>query len=88
MSQSIGNTENIYIIDGFLFMHQVLGKMPTQPHGVEAELALKPGLVLPDAVPPSFPVNSPYMHPSLTEQPVAQPQGIRSKNVSVQHTHY
>lgn len=78
------------INDGFRFMHQVIGKMPTQGRGAEAELAVKPGPVLPDAVPPSFPGNPPTTHPTLTElkQPPAQPQGILSENVSVQHTHY
>lgn len=68
---------------------QVIGKMSAPAGGDEADLAAKPGLVLPDAAPPSFPGIPPTTHPALHElkQPPAQPQGTGRKTVSVQHTH-
>lgn len=78
-----------YLPDGFRFMHQVTGEMTTPAPGVEADVAVKPGPLPPDAVPPCFPGIPPTTHPTLPElkQPPAQPQGILSHNVSVQHTY-
>lgn len=74
----------------FLFMHEVIGKMTTSARGGEADLAEKPGPVLPDALSPCFPGIPPTTHPTLPEhkQPPAQSQGILNNNVSVRHAHY
>ncbi|KAM9339246.1 uncharacterized protein ABDE67_016906 [Symphorus nematophorus] len=61
-----------------------IGKMTTLACRGEADLAVKPGAVLPDAaVPPSFPGIAPTTHPTLPElkQPPAQPQAILSKSI-------
>ncbi|KAL7388254.1 hypothetical protein ABVT39_010179 [Epinephelus coioides] len=62
---------------------EVNGKMITPVSGGEADLAVKPAPVLPDAVPPSFPDISPITHPPVPElkQPLAQPQGILRKTI-------
>lgn len=74
----------------FCFTDQVTGKMTTPAPVGEVELALKPGPVLPDAVPPCFPGIPPTTHPTLPElkQRPAQPQGILNNNVGVRHTRY
>lgn len=61
--------------------------MTTPVPVVEADLLVKPGLVLPDAVPSSFPGIPPTTVPTLPEikQPSAQLPGILSNNVSVPH---
>ncbi len=71
-------------------MHQVTGKMTTLDPGGEGDVAVKPGPLLPDAVPPCFPGVPPTTHPTPPElkQPPAQPQGILSHHVRVRHTHY
>lgn len=63
--------------------------MATPASGGEADLAVKPGPVLPDAVLPCFP-EIPSIPSTLPElkQPSAQPQGRLSENVSVRHTFY
>ncbi|XP_040920916.1 beta/gamma crystallin domain-containing protein 1-like isoform X2 [Toxotes jaculatrix] len=55
---------------------KVIGKMTTLVPGGEADLAVKPGLVLPDAVPQCFPGIPSTTHPTLPVQPPAQPQEI------------
>lgn len=61
------------------------GEKPTQSCGAEPEMAVKPGPLPPNAVPPSFPGGPLTMQPTLTDlqQPPAQPQSILNKNVSV-----
>ncbi|KAM6906567.1 uncharacterized protein PEZ65_017735 isoform 2-T2 [Lycodopsis pacificus] len=62
---------------------EVIGKMTAPASGGEAGLAVKPGRVLPDAVPPCFPEIPPITHPTLLElkQPLALPRAIQSKNI-------
>ncbi|XP_053192679.1 beta/gamma crystallin domain-containing protein 1-like [Scomber japonicus] len=62
---------------------EVTGKMTTPVPVVEADLLVKPGLVLPDAVPSSFPGIPPTTVPTLPEikQPSAQLPGILSNNI-------
>ncbi|XP_070781600.1 beta/gamma crystallin domain-containing protein 1-like [Enoplosus armatus] len=56
---------------------EVIGKMATP-----ADLPVKPGPMLPDAVPPCFPAIPPTTHPEL-KQPPAQPQGILSNSIRI-----
>ncbi|XP_031734239.1 beta/gamma crystallin domain-containing protein 1 isoform X3 [Anarrhichthys ocellatus] len=62
---------------------EVIGKMTAPASGGEADLAVKPAPVLPDAVPPCFPEIPPITHPTLLElkQPLALPQAIQSNNI-------
>ncbi|XP_035535050.1 beta/gamma crystallin domain-containing protein 1-like [Morone saxatilis] len=62
---------------------EVTGKMTTPAHGGEADLAVKPGRVLPDAVPPSLPGIPSITHPTLPElkKPLVKPQGILSNTI-------
>ncbi len=79
------------IPDFFPFMHQVKNeKMTTAAGEGEAGLSVKPGLLQLEPVPPSVPRIPPTTHPTLPElkQPLAQPQGTFSQNVSVQLSHY
>ncbi|XP_042359977.1 beta/gamma crystallin domain-containing protein 1-like isoform X2 [Plectropomus leopardus] len=57
---------------------EVNGKMTALASGGETGLAVKPALVLPDAVSPFLPEIPPITHPALPElkPPLAQPQGI------------
>lgn len=73
-----------------MFVHQVNGKMSTPVPGGEADPNVKPGPLVPKAVPPCVPGFPPTTHPTVPElkQPAAQPQGLLSKNVSVLHTFY
>ncbi|KAF1376712.1 hypothetical protein PFLUV_G00214320 [Perca fluviatilis] len=65
------------------FQTTVIEKMATPASGGEADLAVKPGPVLPDAVPPCFPDIPSITHSTLPElkQPSAQPQGRLSENI-------
>lgn len=71
----------------FMFIHQVSGKMTTPDPVVETDQLVKPGPVLPDAVPSSFPGIPPTTVPTLPQikQPPAQPPGLLCNNVSVLH---
>ncbi|XP_054474144.1 beta/gamma crystallin domain-containing protein 1-like [Anoplopoma fimbria] len=62
---------------------EVIGKMSAPASGGEADLAVKPGRVLPEAVPPCFPEITPVTHPTLPElkQPPALPQAILRNNI-------
>ncbi|XP_026175253.1 beta/gamma crystallin domain-containing protein 1-like isoform X2 [Mastacembelus armatus] len=62
---------------------EVTGKMTTLVPGGESELTVKPGPLLPNAVPPCFPGIPATTHPTLPElkQPPAQPQGRVSKAI-------
>ncbi|XP_069370730.1 beta/gamma crystallin domain-containing protein 1-like isoform X2 [Paralichthys olivaceus] len=51
---------------------KVIEKMTTQVPGGEGDVAVKPGPLLPDAVPPCFPVIPPATQPALPERPQAQ----------------
>ncbi|XP_031177580.2 beta/gamma crystallin domain-containing protein 1-like isoform X1 [Sander lucioperca] len=64
------------------FKTKVIEKMATPASGGEADLAVKPGPVLPDAVLPCFP-EIPSIPSTLPElkQPSAQPQGRLSENI-------
>ncbi|XP_044025867.1 beta/gamma crystallin domain-containing protein 1-like isoform X2 [Siniperca chuatsi] len=64
---------------------EVTGKMTTPACGSETHLAVKPGPVLPEVVPPCFPGILPTTHPTLPElkQPPAQPQGILINNIRI-----
>ncbi|XP_034755553.1 beta/gamma crystallin domain-containing protein 1-like isoform X2 [Etheostoma cragini] len=65
------------------FQTKVIEKMATPASGGETELAVQPGPVLPEAVPPCFPEVPSITHSTLPElkQPPAQPQGRLSKNI-------
>ncbi|XP_039980992.1 beta/gamma crystallin domain-containing protein 1-like isoform X2 [Xiphias gladius] len=56
----------------------VIERMTTPLPGGEA---VKPCLLLPDAVPPCFPGIPPTTHPAHSEQPPVQPQGILSNHI-------
>ncbi|XP_034555054.1 beta/gamma crystallin domain-containing protein 1-like [Notolabrus celidotus] len=62
---------------------EATGKMTTPAPVVETDVAVKPGLVLPDAVPPRFPGIPPPSHSTLPElkQPLAHSQGILDNNI-------
>nr|XP_020443750.1 absent in melanoma 1 protein-like isoform X2 [Monopterus albus] len=59
------------------------GKMTSSFQRGESDVYLKPGLLLPNAVPPCFPGIPPTTHPTLPElkQAPAQPQGTVSKSI-------
>lgn len=66
-------------------MHQFAGKMSTLAGG-EADVAVKPGVVLPDIAAPCFPGIPPdVLHPAppQVKQPPAQPKEIHRNYVSV-----
>ncbi|TKS75560.1 Beta/gamma crystallin domain-containing protein 1 [Collichthys lucidus] len=62
---------------------EVIGKMSTPASGDEPDRAVKPGRVLPDAAPPSFPGNLSTTHPPLPElkQPLAKAQKKLTKKM-------
>ncbi|XP_076612232.1 uncharacterized protein LOC143336165 isoform X1 [Chaetodon auriga] len=62
---------------------EVIGKMSAPAGRDEADHAMKPGLVFPDAAPPSFPGIPPTTHPALHElkQPPALPHGIVRRTI-------
>ncbi|XP_054871740.1 beta/gamma crystallin domain-containing protein 1-like isoform X2 [Amphiprion ocellaris] len=62
---------------------EFIGNMSAPVAGGEAELAVKPAPMLPNAEAPSFPGIPPTTHPTLPElkQPPALPQGILRNNI-------
>ncbi|XP_045916005.1 beta/gamma crystallin domain-containing protein 1-like isoform X1 [Micropterus dolomieu] len=62
---------------------EVIGKMTTPARGGEADLAEKPGPVLPDALSPCFPGIPPTTHPTLPEHKQPQSQGILNNNIRI-----
>ncbi|XP_071323581.1 beta/gamma crystallin domain-containing protein 1-like isoform X2 [Trachinotus anak] len=59
--------------------NKIIGKMTTPVPGGEADLAVKPSLLLPDAGPPCFPAIPPSTQPTLPEQP----QGTLRKDIRI-----
>ncbi|XP_068593454.1 beta/gamma crystallin domain-containing protein 1-like [Cebidichthys violaceus] len=62
---------------------EVIGNMTASASGGEADLAVKAGRVLPEAVPPCFPEIPSVTHPTLLElkQPLALPQTTLSNDI-------
>ncbi|XP_060946966.1 beta/gamma crystallin domain-containing protein 1-like isoform X2 [Limanda limanda] len=62
---------------------KVIEKMPTVAPGGEADVAVKPGPLLPKAVPPRFPGIPPSTHPALPEKPLAPPHEKPAHHIRV-----
>ncbi|XP_053300626.1 beta/gamma crystallin domain-containing protein 1 isoform X2 [Pleuronectes platessa] len=62
---------------------KVIEKMPTVVPGGEADVAVKPGPLLPEAVPPRFPGIPPNTHPALPERPLAPPHEKPAHHIRV-----
>ncbi|XP_034436675.1 beta/gamma crystallin domain-containing protein 1-like [Hippoglossus hippoglossus] len=62
---------------------KVVEKMTTVVPGGEADMAVKPGPLLPEAVPPRFPGIPPNKHPALPERPLAQPHEKPAHHIRV-----
>ncbi|XP_047193955.1 beta/gamma crystallin domain-containing protein 1 [Hippoglossus stenolepis] len=62
---------------------KVIEKMTTVVPGGEADMAVKPGPLLPEAVPPRFPGIPPNKHPALPERPLAQPHEKPAHHIRV-----